>query len=72
MLKTFLSKNIANAQLEVKADIEKTFSEPQFKELTYSVKSSNFPAFVSSLGINTGDKGLFKRKLFAAQGAFGR
>ncbi len=68
-VKNLSFKNIANAQLEVKADIEKTFSEPQFKELTYSVKSSNFPAFVSSLGINTGDKGLFKRKLFAAQGA---
>lgn len=62
-------KNIANAQLEIKADVEKAFSNPQFKELTYNVKSSNFPIFASSLGIDTGDKNLFKRKLFASQGA---
>lgn len=62
-------KNIASAQLEIKADIEKAFTEPQFKELSYSVKSTNFPIFASSLGLDTGVKDLFKRKVFAAQGA---
>lgn len=62
-------KNIANAQLEMNAEIEKAFTEPQFKELSYNVKSNNFPVFASSLGLTDSNKELFKRKLFAAQGA---
>ncbi len=62
-------KNIASAQLEIKADIEKAFTEPQFKELSYNIKSANLPILTSSLGLDTHNMGLFKRKIFASQGA---
>lgn len=62
-------KNIAGASLEMTAEAENIFTEPQFKELSYNVKTNNFPFFASSLGFNTETLNLFKRKLFAAQGA---
>lgn len=62
-------KNIAGATLEMNVDADKIFTEPQFKELSYSIKTNNFPFFASSFGLNGEKLSLFKRKLFAAQGA---
>ncbi len=61
--------NIAGARLNLALEADKIFSVPYFNELSYDVKTDNFPLFASTLGIDTGDKSLFKRKLFAAQGA---
>lgn len=69
-INSLIIKNFAGAAVEVNLDAEKVFTDPQFKELSYNIKTSNFPAFASAVGVTVGDLELFKRKLFAAQGAF--
>ena len=44
------------------------YDHPQFEKLSYDVKTSNFPFFAQSLGIETGKKDIFKRKIFASKG----
>ena len=63
------STSVAGAEIDIKANMDKVYSTPYFNELSYSVKTGNFPFFADALGINRGNKGLFKRKIFAAQGA---
>ncbi|MBE6463089.1 MAG: AsmA family protein [Alphaproteobacteria bacterium] len=65
----FSVSNMAQAQLNLKASIDNVYTDPYFNELTYDVQTNNFPLFSSSIGVNTGKKPLFKRKLFASQGA---
>lgn len=61
--------SLAGAEVNLKMDAQNIFTIPQFNELSFDVKTDNFPLFASTLGINTGTKGLFKRKIFATQGA---
>lgn len=61
-------ENIANANLSLSLDASKIYDEPYFNELSYNLKSSDFPLFVSTLGIKTSDKLLFNNKLVASQG----
>ncbi len=65
----FSVKNFAGADVNLKMNANNVFSVPHFNELSFDVKTDNFPMFTSTLGIDTGDKTLFKRKLFAIQGA---
>ena len=65
----FSAASIAQAQLNLKANIDKVYTDPYFNELTYDIQTNNFPMFASAIGIDTGSKPLFKRKLFASQGA---
>lgn len=60
--------NIAGAQFDTQFNAKKVFTEPTFSDLTYSVKTSNFPYFISTMGFDNVSKELFKRKIFAAQG----
>ncbi len=60
--------NIAGAQLNTQFTAEKIYTEPTFSNLLYDVKTSNFPYFASTMGIDTGSMTLFKRKVFASQG----
>ena len=62
-------ENIAGASLQLQVDAQKIYTSPYFKELSYDVKTNNFPSFVSAIGISTGPQKLFQRKLFASQGA---
>lgn len=68
-VKKFSVDNIAGASLSLSMNTDKIFSAPYFNELSYDIKTDNFPLFASTLGIDTGSKNLFKRKIFAAQGA---
>lgn len=68
-VKKFSVDNIAGASLSLSMNADKIFSAPYFNELSYDIKTDNFPLFASTLGIDTGSKNLFKRKIFAAQGA---
>lgn len=61
--------SIAGATLNLSAEASDIYSKPLFKELSYSIRSSNFPQFISALNIDTGKYNLFKRKIFASQGA---
>lgn len=61
-------KNMANTQLEAKFDASQIFTDPQFGELSYNIKSADFPTLKEKLGIKTSSLDLFKRKLFATQG----
>ena len=61
--------SIAGAALNLNLAANHIFSSPFFDELSYDISTANFPMFTSTLGIDTGDKPLFKRKIFAAQGA---
>ena len=65
----FSVKHFAGADVDLKLNASNVFSKPYFNELSFNIKTENFPLLTSALGINTGDKNLFKRKLFAAQGA---
>lgn len=65
----FSVSNFAGADVNLKMSANNIFSTPYFNELSFDVKTDNFPLFTSTLGISTGDKNLFKRKLFALQGA---
>lgn len=69
IIKDFSASSLAGAALNLKADMKNIYKAPYFNELSYDVKTDNFPLFASALGIPTGDKKLFQRKLFAAQGA---
>ncbi|MBR5154097.1 MAG: AsmA family protein [Alphaproteobacteria bacterium] len=68
-IKKFATSSLAGAQVNITANIDNPYTKPYFNELSYDIKTNNFPILASSLGIDTGSKGLFKRKLFAAQGA---
>ncbi len=68
-LKSLSFDNLGGGKLKLAGGISQVFTNPQFKEFSYQVQTSNFPLFASSLGISTGDKELFNRKLFATQGA---
>ncbi len=61
--------NIGGATLDLSMDADHVFSQPHFNELSYNITSANFPAFAATMNIDTGDAGLFKRRIFAAQGA---
>lgn len=61
--------SFAGASVNMKLDAKDIYNDPYFNEISYDIKSSNLPMLTSTLGINTGTKSLFKRKLFAAQGA---
>ncbi len=69
VIKDFSAQNLAGADVNLAADISNVYTNPTFNDLTYTIKTSNFPIFASSLGIDLGEKPLFKRKLFSAQGA---
>ncbi len=68
-VKALSFENFAGAQLNTTFTANNIYTEPAFEELTYAVKTSNFPYFASTLGIETGKKDLFKRKIFASQGS---
>ena len=61
-------KNIGGAELSLKANINDMYKKPIINELTYDIKTSNLPLFISSIGVKTNDLNLFKNKLFASQG----
>ncbi len=61
--------SIAGAALNLSMSANHIFSTPFFSELSYDISTANFPMFTSILDIDTGDTPLFKRKIFAAQGA---
>ena len=61
--------NIAGASVNMNFDATNIYSEPNFKELTYDIRTTNLPKFTDTLGLNNISMPLFKRKLFAAQGA---
>ncbi len=65
----FSATSLAQAQVDLKANIDNVYTDPYFNELTYSVQTNNFPLFSSSLGIKTGKAPIYKHKLFASQGA---
>ena len=68
-VKNLSIENIADAALHMQLDAKNIYTSPYFNELSYDVKTNNFPAFASALGIALGDQKLFQRKLFASQGA---
>ncbi len=61
-------ENFAGSQINLKADIKNPYSNPYFEELTYDIKTANFPGFATNIGLDTGSKDIFKRKTFASQG----
>lgn len=65
----FSAASIAQAQLNLKANIDNVYNDPYINELTYDVQTSNLPLFSSAIGLKNISKPLFKRKLFASQGA---
>jgi len=67
-LKKLNIASIAGAGINLTFNADKIYTDPFFDELNYSIKTNNFPQFATQMGINTGDKPLFKRKVFAAQG----
>lgn len=62
------ANNIAGTYVNLNLDAENIRTEPNFKELTYNVKSNDLPLFASTVGIDLGTKKLFNRKIFASQG----
>ncbi len=68
-IKDLSVENIAGAALQMQLEAQNIYVSPYFKELSYNVKTNNFPAFASALGITLGKQKLFQRKLFASQGA---
>lgn len=68
-VKKFSVANMAGGAVNISFDADKIYSKPYFKELSFDVKTNNFPLFSSTLGIKDVSKPLFKRKLFATQGA---
>ena len=67
-VKKLHSTSLGGAEVDIKLSANNVYTKPYFNELSYSVKTNNLPLLTKSLGIDTGNKGLFKRKLFAAQG----
>ncbi|MBR5598930.1 MAG: AsmA family protein [Alphaproteobacteria bacterium] len=67
-VKKLHSTALGGAEVDITASLNNVYVDPYFNELTYSVKTSNFPFFAQAIGIDTGKKGLFKRKIFATQG----
>lgn len=61
--------NIAGGSLNLQFNADSVYKNPQFSDLSYDVKTENFPQFAATLGFNPADIPLFKRKLFASQGA---
>ncbi len=61
--------NFAGASVNMKLNAKNIYDNPYFNEISYDLKTSNLPILTSTLGIDTGTKNLFKRKLFATQGA---
>ena len=61
-------KNIGGAELSLTANINDIYKKPIINELSYDIKTSNLPLFISSIGVKTNDLNLFKNKLFASQG----
>jgi len=68
-LKKLYIDSFAGANLNLSFDATDIYTKPYFKELSYDIKTNNLPQFASALRIDTGNKPLFQRKLFAAQGA---
>lgn len=61
--------NMASATLNLSFNATNIYDNPKFNELSYDIRSSNLPQLTNALGIDTGKYGLFKRKIFASQGA---
>jgi len=61
--------NIAGGNLNLQFNADNVYSNPLFSDLSYDVKTENFPQFATALGLNPADIPLFKRKLFVSQGA---
>ena len=68
-VKKFSAENFAGANVNMVLNIDNPYTKPYFNELSYDVKTDNFPIFASAIGVNTNSKDLFKRKIFATQGA---
>lgn len=68
LIKEFLAQGLVGADIRLIADIDNVYTDPQFNELSYTIKTNNFPMLTSSVGLNLGNKSLFKRKLFSTQG----
>ncbi|MBO5039272.1 MAG: AsmA family protein [Alphaproteobacteria bacterium] len=68
-VKKFAAANFGGGAVNMSFEADKVYSKPYFKELSFDVKTNNFPLFSNTLGIKNLTKPLFKRKLFAAQGA---
>lgn len=61
-------ENIAGANLSLLLNATDVFGNPYFNNLSYTLKSSDFPLFAATLGIKTGTKLLFNSKLLVSQG----
>ncbi len=61
--------DLAGAKLNLTLDASNVYKAPFFNELAYDVKTSNFPLLAAALGLHLKDKELFRRKVFASQGA---
>lgn len=68
-VKKFAAANFGGGAVNMSFEADKVYSKPYFKELSFDVRTNNFPLFSNTLGIKNLTKPLFKRKLFAAQGA---
>ena len=68
-IKSLSIDSLAGAELSLKGNFDNIYELPRINELTYDVKTSNFPLLTSSMKIDTGKLNLFKSKTFKTQGA---
>ena len=61
--------NIAGGSLSLQFAADNVYDNPYFENLSYDVKTDNFPQFAATLGLKPADIPLFKRKIFASQGS---
>ena len=64
-----LVQNLAGANINLSLSASNIYKEPYFKELSYDIKTDKFSKFAKSIGLDFGNKTLFKRDSFASQGA---
>ncbi len=60
--------SMGGAEVNIKANLENPYTAPYFSELSYNIKTTNFPNFITNIGLDVASKGIFKRKTFASQG----
>lgn len=67
---TKLSVNdLSGANINLSLSANNVYKDPYFKELSYDIKSDKFSKFTAAVGLDMGTMPLFKRDIFASQGA---
>lgn len=65
----FFVQNLSGADVNLSLSADNIYNNPYFKELSYDVKTNQFVKFAEAVGLDLGDKPIFKRDVFASQGA---